>query len=1598
MDSSLIISNLNPTTVDLIDEIVDVVPRGSHSFLALFNAYNHVLDAHGIDQNDEVELYDLLLKLGVVKGRDWHERWQAIVNSDYNTGAFTHVFDNDDAHSSSSSSASTSNTNSDTRSTSTAALAAEARETDKEFPPIQYRHRQATTPATSSAASTTLQARAMASVQAQTNRVRQTELARRRQEQDRLRRTDEARRRELEEARQRADENKVLREMENIADTLYNQNVVTRTFKVWLGMFRWLQNNTLQIEAVQRSQNLTIFFQRWQYTMSKKVIMSTHVAVSHDKARVMSNTLQLWKSHLRHRIRHRKEARLRSTYASIRKGIARRLLQEAWQVWRDVSVTRRADVRYSFNIMSKMFNTWKDRTVDVFEKDNKVVEFATAANERRAAAYFEHWQHRTVLQAREKEMVETVNAFIIRRYFDTWKNRNDTNKAAAAWRHASSVRNAFYTWQRKLYKIQKYNVVADTFAQDREDDMKLQTLHQWRLSLKCYSFQLRYMHTLGHQALQHWMHRMHYTHERVEAADDFYYMRIRALGVSLFEKWKQRTAELREQKLMAIEFDRVNTQYTSLKQWSTNFKSKRVLNRRGYRVRRILQKKNAFQAWKAALDRRRQEEWIRRRELLVKNKSWTVWREKFSTLCDLRARENAFKAQHTHRKVATNALHQWLQKTVDRRDLVFSAEVIGQQKIARTALQRWREKSDAVKDLHRAAETYSNDRDEDTRNTIFQLWLRQARATTLRNKKCAEFTKEREERIVETAFYDWYDQIKTIELEPVETEMLMLRRERMLREAFSRWISTCTVLPAVQFHNESLKMSALRTWKAQLPSTRKMNIAMKIRRHDTLYKWFIMWKDNLQVKRSRRAIARARALASRDLPMIKPGRIASIPELERAINALRAIYTSTVAGIKVSNPTQGVDGWSTIHANDKGTQVYADDKPVTYETESQDDSFERRWSSNWLTRFIALGEEWLEEVDDVEERRERERVVEMAAAALACVAGMSAAGPIDRTFTFIGREQFDVVMHDKTVNGHEDVGAQTWGAAVHLSRLVCRYPEHFGIREDSRLLEVGAGTGLVGIACAHMAQQLGLNHTEVVLSDYLQDIIENLQRNVSNNQSSTPTSVIHLDWNDPDQSLGKFDTIFGADVCYDLNHAYLLHKAATQLLSKQGTFHILIALRKTHVGMKESLLDAFSGRFVQSDGDALCIEKTDYFDVEKGLGRADELGYARFEIGWKTKILSQQNGLEKAIIDKMASAARNMATKTLRFGMLPADGIGHEVLPPAQRVLEELSSRQALPKLEFIPLNAGFEYFRRAGVALPEETIEVMKSGVDGAMFGSVSSPSHKVTGYSSPIVALRKHLDLYANIRPVSTVDGRVDMVTVRENTECLYIKKEELDTLPDGTKVARATRQITQNASERIGKLAFEIALKRDQVRQNGGSSPHSEPSVWSIHKSNVLSVTDGLFRESIKAAHKSDDRFNKVKLVEQLVDSFVYRMFREPQIFDVCVAPNLYGDIISDGAAALVGSLGVVPSINANDTFAMGEPVHGSAPDIAGKNIANPIASIRSAALMIEHMGYSDAAAAIYKAVDDVLKQGQTLTPDLGGKSTTTEVQDAVLKALS
>ncbi|KAK7049697.1 homoisocitrate dehydrogenase [Paramarasmius palmivorus] len=352
------------------------------------------------------------------------------------------------------------------------------------------------------------------------------------------------------------------------------------------------------------------------------------------------------------------------------------------------------------------------------------------------------------------------------------------------------------------------------------------------------------------------------------------------------------------------------------------------------------------------------------------------------------------------------------------------------------------------------------------------------------------------------------------------------------------------------------------------------------------------------------------------------------------------------------------------------------------------------------------------------------------------------------------------------------------------------------------------------------------------------------------------------------------------------------------------------------------------------------------------------------------------------------TSVRSMATtarKSLTIGLIPADGIGREVIPAARAAIEAVGSD--IPPPKFVDLLAGFELFTRTGEALPEETVESLKNECDCALFGAVSSPSRKVVGYSSPIVGLRKKMDLYANIRPVLSVpptpeeQPRVDMVVVRENTECLYVKQEQ-QTITENGKEARATRLITERASTRIGKMAFELAKAR----------PRKHLTI--IHKSNVLSITDGLFRESVRAVAS---QYPDVTVAEQLVDSAVYRLFREPQIYDVMVAPNLYGDIVSDAAAALVGSLGLVPSVNAGDNFVVGEPVHGSAPDIAGQNIANPIAAIRSAAMMLRHLGYTKGAERIESAVDSVIREGTTLTPDLQGTAKTTEVVEAIVKRI-
>ncbi|KAK3047328.1 homoisocitrate dehydrogenase [Extremus antarcticus] len=361
-----------------------------------------------------------------------------------------------------------------------------------------------------------------------------------------------------------------------------------------------------------------------------------------------------------------------------------------------------------------------------------------------------------------------------------------------------------------------------------------------------------------------------------------------------------------------------------------------------------------------------------------------------------------------------------------------------------------------------------------------------------------------------------------------------------------------------------------------------------------------------------------------------------------------------------------------------------------------------------------------------------------------------------------------------------------------------------------------------------------------------------------------------------------------------------------------------------------------------------------------------------------------------------------MAARTLRIGLIPGDGIGREVIPAGRRILEALPASLGL-KFSFIDLDAGFETFKKTGVALPDKTVDTLKKECDGALFGAVSSPTTPTKGYSSPIVALRKRLDLYANVRPVKSVaptpafPDPIDLVIVRENTEDLYVKEEKTYDTPNG-KVAEAIKRISEHASSRIATMAGEIALRRHRVRNATDGVSGKQATVTITHKSNVLSQTDGLFRQTARTALEQA-RFRDAGLVidEQIVDSMVYKLFRQPADYDVIVAPNLYGDILSDGAAALVGSLGLVPSANVGDGFAIGEPCHGSAPDIQGQGIANPIATLRSVALMLEFLEQEEAAAKIYQAVDENLSEGKYLTPDMGGKAKTEEVMEDVLKRM-
>jgi homoisocitrate dehydrogenase len=333
--------------------------------------------------------------------------------------------------------------------------------------------------------------------------------------------------------------------------------------------------------------------------------------------------------------------------------------------------------------------------------------------------------------------------------------------------------------------------------------------------------------------------------------------------------------------------------------------------------------------------------------------------------------------------------------------------------------------------------------------------------------------------------------------------------------------------------------------------------------------------------------------------------------------------------------------------------------------------------------------------------------------------------------------------------------------------------------------------------------------------------------------------------------------------------------------------------------------------------------------------------------------------------------------------LITGDGVGKEVIPAAAEVLAALGLG-----IEFTEAQAGFEHFKHSGDAIPDATLaEVAACGV--ALFGATSSPSTKVDGYRSPILAMRKAFDLYANLRPVQSLPGKfsrlnLDLLIVRENTEGLYAGRERLE-----GDTAIAERVITRKGSRRIVTMAFEQARKRNR----GSGIRNRESVVTIVHKANVLKVSDGLFRECALEVAKA---YPDVALKELLIDTMAMRLVSDPESFDVIVTTNLFGDILSDEASALIGGLGVAPSANIGEKVAVFEPVHGSAPDIVGQGIANPIGTILSAALLLDHLGRGAQADRVRRAVDATIEQG-VLPRDLGGVATTQDVTRRIVSNL-
>ncbi len=324
-----------------------------------------------------------------------------------------------------------------------------------------------------------------------------------------------------------------------------------------------------------------------------------------------------------------------------------------------------------------------------------------------------------------------------------------------------------------------------------------------------------------------------------------------------------------------------------------------------------------------------------------------------------------------------------------------------------------------------------------------------------------------------------------------------------------------------------------------------------------------------------------------------------------------------------------------------------------------------------------------------------------------------------------------------------------------------------------------------------------------------------------------------------------------------------------------------------------------------------------------------------------------------------------------KISVIPGDGIGKEVMEATLHVLEAIDV-----EFDYAFADAGDEHMEKTGVALPQETVDIVKAS-QACLFGAAGETAADV------IVKMRQELDLYVNLRPVKSYPGtncifdNLDFVIVRENTEGLYIGLEE-----ETSEGATATRVVTRKASERICKYAFEYAKKTGRGK------------VTAVHKANVLKKTDGVFKDSFYQVAK---QYPEMELDDRYVDATAMFFITKPEMFDVIVTTNLFGDILSDEGAGLVGGLGLIPSANIGENQGLFEPVHGSAPRHAGKGTANPSAMILSAVLMLDYLEETDAARKLEYALVKVLEEGKVVTPDLGGNASTMDMAAEVRSKL-